>query len=485
MNKFIDNTLNGFLDYEDKLREECGVFGVFSTEKVNIGEIIYYGLYALQHRGQESAGMAVSDGREIKCYKDTGLVSEVFTKNNLTNINGKIGIGHVRYSTTGINSRVNAQPILNEFHWGKAAIAHNGNLVNTEELKEYMIQNGVSFRTTTDSEVILNLIGKQLGENIELNAVVKGLKPINGAYSFVLLTKDSLIGVRDPFGIRPLCIGKLNKAYVICSESCALSSVGAEFVRDVEPGEVVIIDKKGIKSIKFINNMNYATCAFEYIYFAREDSIIDGIGVYKSRILTGESLFKEHPVLADVVIAVPDSGIPAAVGYSRASGIPYTVGLIKNKYLGRSFILPSSKLRESVVSVKLTALSEEIKDKRVVVVDDSIVRGTTSKRIVEILRQGGAKEIHFRVAAPPIEFSCYLGVNTSNKNELVASAKDKEGIKNYIGADSLEFLSLEGLLNCINNRGRLCLGCFNGKYPCIKNSIGIRNFETDCDRSYV
>ena len=474
MNKFIDNTLNDFLEHEDKLREECGVFGVFSSEKINIGEIIYYGLYALQHRGQESAGMAVSDGSEIKCYKNTGLVSEVFNKENLTDINGKIGIGHVRYSTTGVSSSINAQPILDEFHWGKAAIAHNGNLVNTDELKEHFNKKGIGFRTTTDSEVILKLIGKHLGENTELNDIVNGIKPIKGAYSFVLLTTDSLIGVRDPFGIRPLCIGKLNKAYIICSESCALSSLGAEFVRDVEPGEVVIINKKGIESVKFSNNTNYSTCAFEYIYFAREDSIIDGIGIYKSRILTGERLFKEHPVSADIVIAVPDSGIPAAVGYSRASGIPYTIGLIKNKYLGRSFILPSRKLRENAVLLKLTALGREIEGKRVVVVDDSIVRGTTSRRIVEILRQNGAKEVHFRIASPPIKYGCDLGVNTSNKNELIAFYKGIGGMKQYIGADSLEFLTLEGLLDCINNKGKLCLGCFTGNYPCMKSSQKIK-----------
>lgn len=466
MHKSNNEMFSKYLGYEDKLREECGVFGVFSEEKINIGEIIYYGLYALQHRGQESSGIAVSDGREIKCYKDIGLVSEVFNKNNLINLRGKIGIGHVRYSTTGASSRINAQPIVKEFQWGKVAIAHNGNLVNTDELKEDLKKDGINFKTSTDSEVILELACKYFCENCEESSIAKGIKLIKGAYSFVLSTKDSLIGVRDPFGIRPLCIGSLNKAYIISSESCALSSLGAEFIRDIEPGEIVSISKNGIQSIKYSNNKKHSICAFEYIYFAREDSIIDGIGVYKTRILTGQRLFKEHPVSADIVIAVPDSGIPAAIGYSRASGIPYTVGLIKNRYSGRSFILPSKELRENVVSIKLAAVVQEIKDRRVVVVDDSIVRGTTSKKIVEVLRQAGAKEIHFRVAAPPIKYCCDLGVNISNKNELIGAYTDISEINKFIGSDSLEFLSIEGLLKCMNdNKEKLCLGCFNGKYP--------------------
>jgi amidophosphoribosyltransferase len=439
--------------------------------KTDIGEIIYYGLSALQHRGQESAGIAISNGGELKCYKDLGLVSQVFNEEKVSNMQGEIGIGHVRYSTTGVNNRINAQPILEEFSCGKAAIAHNGNLVNTGELKENLSKDGVSFNTTTDSEVILKLIGKNLDKDIKLNTIVKGVKPVKGAYSFLMLTAHSLIGVRDPLGIRPLCIGKLKQSYIICSESCALSTLGAEFIRDVEPGEAVIVNKKGIESIKFSRGRSLRICAFEYIYFSREDSVIDGVGVYKSRVSAGERLYKEKPVEADIVIAVPESGIPAAIGYSRMSGIPYTVGFVKNRYLGRSFILPSKELRENMVSIKLTSLCAEINGKRVVVVDDSIVRGTTSRRITEVLRRSGAKEIHFRIASPPIEYCCHLGVNTSNRDELITASKGREGMKKYIGADSLEFLSLKGLSHCIDNDNNLCFGCFNGQYPYDKDII--------------
>jgi len=453
------------LDLElDKFKEECGVFGIFSGEHSDVGGITYYGLYALQHRGQESAGIAVSDGTNINCCKNMGLVTEAFSQEDLSELKGISAIGHVRYSTTGSSNIINAQPLLSKFKLGSISIAHNGNLVNADVIRELLEEGGCIFQTSTDSEVILSLIARGARKGIE-RAVVDAIQAIKGSFAILILTEDKMIGVRDTNGIRPLCIGKLNGSYIMCSESCALDTVGAEFVRDVRPGEIVIIDKDGLTSIDFAERTKCETCAFEYIYFARPDSVIDGINVYQSRVKTGETLYKECPAEADVVIGVPDSGIAAAVGYAKASGIPYGIGFIKNKYVGRTFIAPSQELRERTVSVKMNALKVNVEGKRVVLIDDSIVRGTTSRRLVEILRKAGAKEVHFRVASPIVKYPCYFGIDISYRKELIGSNCSVEDICKEIGADSLGYASIEGLLNSFEEKKGFCLGCFNGIYP--------------------
>lgn len=461
----------------DKLKDECGVFGIFSTENHPVASITYYGLYALQHRGQESAGIAVSDGKDMTCHKDMGLVSDIFDKEILDGLKGFSAIGHVRYSTTGESTLSNAQPLLSKYKLGSISIAHNGNLVNTDVVRELLEDAGVIFQSTIDTEVILNLFARGVKKGVE-NAVVDAIQAVKGSYAIVMLTDDKLIGVRDPHGIRPLCIGKIDDSYILCSESCALDAVGAEFIRDVRPGEIVIIDNNGMKSINFAEKTKCQTCSFEYIYFARPDSIIDGIDVYTSRVLAGEQLYKECPVDADIVIGVPDSGIPAAVGFSKASGIPYGIGLIKNRYVGRTFISPSQELREKAVAVKLNPLKINIEGKRVVIIDDSIVRGTTSKRLVEMLRKAGAKEVHFRAASPMVKYPCYFGIDTPHRNELMASLADMEKIREQIGSDSIGYLSINGLLSALDEEQGFCLGCFNGIYP-ISAPIGRENNEEE------
>lgn len=453
------------LDFEeDKFKDECGVFGVFSTEEIDVASITYYGLYALQHRGQESAGIVVSDGNELSIFKNMGLVSDVFNEKVLKDLKGSSAIGHVRYSTTGSSNVSNAQPIMGQYKLGSIAIAHNGNLVNADVIRDLLEDGGCVFQTSIDSEVILNLIARGVKRGIE-KAVVDSIQAIKGSYAIVILTQDKLIGVRDPNGIRPLCIGKLNNSYILSSESCALDSVGAEFVRDVQPGEIVIIDKDGIKSVNFSEKTKCETCAFEYIYFARPDSTIDGINVYNSRVRTGQMLYEECPAEADIVIGVPDSGIAAAVGYAEASGIPYGIGFIKNKYVGRTFITPSQEMRERAVSVKLNPLRVNVEGKKVVIVDDSIVRGTTSRRLVESLRKAGAREVHFRVSSPVVKYPCYFGIDTPYRSELIGSNASVEEIREEIGADSLGYVSMNGLLNSLGIDKGFCLGCFNGIYP--------------------
>lgn len=453
-----------FNEVIDKFKEECGVFGIFSNNNMDVASITYYGLYALQHRGQESAGIVVSDGKELICYKDVGLVCDAFDESTLKNMKGFSAIGHVRYSTTGSSSRENAQPLLSKFKLGSIAISHNGNLVNADVIRELLEDTGCIFQTSIDSEVILNLIARGAKKGIE-KAVIDAVKAVKGSYAILILTEDKLIGVRDSKGIRPLCIGKIDESYILCSESCALDAVGAEFIRDVAPGEIVIIDREGIRSINFAEKTTAETCAFEYIYFARPDSTIDGINVYLSRVAAGEMLYKECPADADIVIGVPDSGVAAAVGFSKASGIPYEIGLIKNKYVGRTFISPSQEIRERAASVKLNALKVNIEGKRVVLIDDSIVRGTTSKRLVEILKRAGAKEVHFRSASPIVKYPCYFGVDTPHRKELIGSNLDIESIRKEIGADSLGYLSIDGLLSSLGKDKGFCLGCFNGIYP--------------------
>ncbi|WP_050606932.1 amidophosphoribosyltransferase [Clostridium niameyense] len=450
---------------DDKFKEECGVFGIFSKDKdINVAAITYYGLYALQHRGQESCGMAISDGQKLKYHKDMGLVSEVFNKEIINGLRGKMAIGHVRYSTTGENRVDNAQPILGNYKLGSIAIAHNGNLVNAEVIRELLEDCGCIFQTSVDSEVLLNLIARSAKKGIE-KSVVDAMQAIKGSYAIVILTEDRLIGVRDPNGIRPMCIGKIGDSYILSSESCALDCTGGEFIRDVEPGEIVIIDENGISSIKFAEKTKCETCSFEYIYFARPDSTIDGIDVYESRVRAGRRLYEECPVDADIVIGVPDSGVPAAVGYAEASGIPYGIGFIKNKYVGRTFIAPSQELRERAVSVKLTPLKTNVQGKRVVIVDDSIVRGTTSKRLVQILRKAGAVEVHFRVSSPIVKYPCYFGIDTPYRKDLIGSNFTEDKIKEEIGADSLGYISTKGLISVLKENKGFCLGCFNGIYP--------------------
>jgi len=450
---------------QDKLKEECGVFGIFSKENIDVSHLTYYGLYALQHRGQESAGIAVCNNGNIDVHKGMGLVTDVFDNDSLDKMIGNAAIGHVRYSTTGGSCASNAQPIVSNFEMGSIALAHNGNLVNTDIIRELLQYGGTSFETSIDTEVVLKLIAKNAAKGIE-NAITDAIQAIKGSFAIVILTEDKLIGVRDPNGIRPLCIGKFDdNSYVMCSETCALDAVGAEFVRDVNPGEIVIIDKEGIKSINFAEKTKCETCVFEYIYFARPDSVIDGISVYNSRELAGEELYREAPVEADIVIGVPDSGLAAAAGYAKASGIPYGIGLIKNRYVGRTFISPTQELREKAVAVKLNPLKVNIEGKRVVIIDDSIVRGTTSKKLVDILRKAGAKEIHFRVSSPIIKYPCYFGINIASRKELIGGHKTVEEIREFIGADSLGYLSIDALLKTLGKENNFCLGCLNAVYP--------------------
>lgn len=448
----------------DKMEEECGVFGIYATQPMNVSSITYYGLYSLQHRGQESAGIAVANGDGIKAFKEMGLVSEVFDEEILSHLTGNAAIGHVRYSTTGSSNVANAQPLVSKYKLGSIAIGHNGNLVNADVIRELLEDGGTVFQTSIDSEVIINLIARGAKKGMQ-KAIVDAIQAVKGSFAIVMLTENKLIGVRDPNGIRPLCIGKLNDSYVLSSESCAFDAIGADFLRDVKPGEIIIIDENGLESIQYAERTNCETCAFEYVYFARPDSIIDGINVYSARVRSGEILFREAPTQADVVIGVPDSGVGAAAGYSRASGIPFEMGLIKNRYIGRTFITPTQELRERAVSVKLNALKVVVEGKRVVLIDDSIVRGTTSRRLVDLLRKAGAKEVHFRVSSPIVKFPCYFGIDTASRKELIGSKMSEEEICQEIGADSLGYISIDGLLESLGTEHGFCLGCFNGVYP--------------------
>ena len=448
----------------DKFKDECGVFGIYSNKPMDVASMVYYGLYALQHRGQESAGIAVSDRETINIHKGMGLITEAFSKENLNELKGSISIGHVRYSTSGDTRIENAQPLLSQSKLGAIAMAHNGTLVNADVIRELLEDGGHIFHTSIDSEVIANLIARGAKKGIE-RAIFDAIQAVRGSFAMVILTEDKLIGVRDPHGIRPLCLGKFEDGYVLSSESCALDAIGAELVRDIEPGEIIIIDDKGIKSYKYSENTQCQTCAFEYIYFARPDSTIDGLDVHYTRVRAGEELYKEHKIEADVVVAVPDSGIPAAIGYSKASGIPYDTGFVKNRYVGRTFITPSQEIREKAVAVKLNPLKVNISGKRVILIDDSIVRGTTSKHLVDSLRRAGAKEVHFLVASPIVKFPCYFGIDTPYRSQLIGAEKSIEEINETIGADSLGYLSMEGMYKCFKNDCEYCVGCFNGIYP--------------------
>lgn len=453
------------LDYhKDKPKEACGVIGVYAPGEES-ARLIYFGLHALQHRGQESAGIAVSDGTSILVYKEMGLVPQVFDERNLASLTGGIAIGHVRYSTTGSTHWENAQPVYRSYAQGTLALAHNGNLINTQELRQMLQRNGSRFRSTSDSEVIAELIAHYSEKMALEEAIKETMKQLKGAYSVVVLTEDKLIAFRDPFGIRPLSLGRLSGGYVVASETCGIDIVGAEFIRDIEPGEMLIIDKEGLKPEQAIPSTP-ALCVFEFIYFARPDSYLYGTLLYHARWRMGMALAKESPVEADLVIPVPDSGTPAAVGYAEASGIPFGEGLIKNRYVGRTFIQPSQTIRQLGIKLKLNPLIENIKGKRLVVVDDSIVRGNTSKKIVSVLREAGAKEVHMRISSPPVKCPCFYGIDTANRCELVASDKGIEEVRKFIGADTLCYLSFEGLVAATGRRREeFCLACFDTEYP--------------------
>ena len=449
----------------DKFKDECGVFGVYSSIPMDAAGLTYYGLYALQHRGQESAGIAASDGNEIKFHKGLGLITDAFKNTeDLHKLVGNIAIGHVRYSTTGANTVENSQPLVSNSKIGTIAMAHNGNLVNADVIRELLEDGGHIFHTSIDTEVIATLLARGAAKGIE-KAIVDAMQAVKGSFALVIMTKDKLIGVRDPHGIRPLCIGKLDDAYILSSESCALDAVGANFVRDVKPGEIVVIDKDGIKSIIYAEDSGCQTCAFEYIYFARPDSQIDGLDVYTTRVKAGEQLFREHKIDADLIVPVPDSGIPAAIGYSKASGIPFGTGFIKNRYVGRTFISPSQEVREKAVAVKLNPLRVNVEGKRVIMIDDSIVRGTTSKHLVEAMKRAGAKEVHLLIASPVVKFPCYFGIDTGYRSELIGANHSVNEICDILGCDSLGYLSMEGMYKCFTGKKGFCVGCFNGVYP--------------------
>ena len=448
----------------EKFKDECGVFGVYVNKPFDVASMTYYGLYALQHRGQESAGIAVADGEKIEMHKGLGLITEAFKQDDLAKLKGHIAIGHVRYSTAGGKGIENAQPILTTSKVGPVAMAHNGNLVNADVIKELLEDAGQIFHTSSDSEVIACLIARSAKKGLA-RAVVDAMEAIRGSFALTIMSKDKLIGARDPHGIRPLSLGKIDEGYILTSESCALDAIGAELIRDIEPGEIVVIDEEGVHSYRYSENTQCQTCAFEYIYFARPDSKIDGLEVHTTRVKAGEQLYKEHPIDADLVIAVPDSGIPAAIGYAKASGIPYDIGFIKNRYVGRTFITPSQEIRERAVAVKLNPLKVNLTGKRVVLIDDSIVRGTTSKHLVESLRKAGVKEVNFLIASPAVKYPCYFGIDTPYRSQLVAANNSLEEIRDIIGADYLGYLSEEGVIESCSGRKGLCMGCFNGVYP--------------------
>ena len=453
---------------EDELHEECGVFGVYDFDGNDVASTIYYGLFALQHRGQESCGIVVNDDGVFRHHKNLGLVNQVFDRDTLEQLGkGNIAIGHVRYSTTGSCSAVNAQPLVVRHVKGPLAIAHNGNLTNARKLREKYENKGMIFHTTNDTEVISYSVTEErlTAPSIE-TAVERTMDKIKGAYSLVIMSPSKLIAVRDPNGFRPLSLGKIDGGYVVSSETCAFDSIGAEFIRDVKPGEIIVIDKNGLRSIESHCGGKGTMCVFEYVYFARPDSVIEGSSVHKARLRAGKYLWREHPADADIVIGVPDSGLDAALGFSQESGIPYGIGFIKNRYIGRTFIQPTQTERTNSVKIKLNAISNTVKGKRVVMIDDSIVRGTTCARIVKLLRDAGAKEVHVRISSPPFVSPCYFGTDIDSKDNLIACRMTNEEICRYIGADSLGYLSVESVQKLVGNSDcGFCTGCFSGSYP--------------------
>ena len=461
---------------KEELHEECGVFGAYNTKGEDIASWIYYGLFSLQHRGQESCGIAVSENRDIRYYKDMGLVNEVFTPANLDKLHGDIAIGHVRYSTAGSSVRANAQPLVTKYVKGQIAIAHNGNLVNAVDLREELEKNGAIFQTTIDSEVIAYLVARERVHcpSVE-EAVFRAMPYIQGAYSLLVMSPRKLIAARDPYGFKPLCIGKRDDTWVVASETCALDTVGAEFIRDVEPGEIIVINEEGLASDRRYCNLaeKSGRCIFEYIYFARPDSVIDGVSVFNSRIMAGKILAQTHPVEADLVVGVPESGNDAAMGYALESGIPYGRAFVKNNYVGRTFIKPKQSMREQSVKIKLNVLKDAVKGKRIIMIDDSIVRGTTSGNIVQMLKNAGATEVHVRISSPPFKYPCYFGTDIPNRDQLIANHHTVEEIGEMMGADSLGYLDLDRMGEMVGGL-KYCQACFNGDYPLAPPTRDIR-----------
>ena len=443
-----------------KIHEECGVFGVYHVSSA--ASLSYFGLHALQHRGQEAAGIATSDGQNIKCIKGKGLITEVFNTETINKMDGIHAIGHVRYSTDGGNEIENVQPIMVRAHTGHFGAVHNGQIVNASELKEELENLGSIFQGSSDSEIMLHLIQREAGTFVE--KIMGACRKMEGAFAFIIMTKDCMYAVRDKTGLRPLSLAFLEDGYCISSETCAFDIVGAKFIRDIEPGEVVRIASDGVKSFHYTDQVQHKMCAMEYIYFARPDSSIEGINVHTSRRHAGMLLAKSDDVEADIVIGVPDSSLSAAIGYSEASGLPYEIGLIKNRYVGRTFIQPTQKQRERGVRMKLSAISSIVSGKRVVMVDDSIVRGTTSRRIVQLLKDAGATEVHVRIASAPFSSPCFYGVDTSTYEELISARMNVDELCTYINADSLKFMTIEQMREAIPTRD-LCVSCFSGQYP--------------------
>jgi len=452
--------------HDDKPHDECGVFGIYAPGQ-EVANVTYFGLYALQHRGQESAGITVSDGDELRTIKDMGLVAQVFEANSLAALRGDLALGHTRYSTTGSAKLLNAQPMVYDHpQIGPIAIGHNGNLTNYHQLREELEQKGILFETSSDTEVILKLIGQTPGADLK-TVLRRSLPRLEGAYSLVFLTRDSVVGVRDSLGVRPLCLGSYgDDGWIVASETCALDTVRAKFERDIEPGEVVIINKDGVQSFMAQISLRKAACMFEFIYFARPDSMMMGKNLYEARRRMGRELARQLPTEADVVISLPDSGTPAAHGYAEEAGIPFREGLIKSRYITRTFIQPSQSLREAGIRLKFNPVRPVLEGKRVILIDDSIVRGNTSRQIVELLRWAGAKEVHMRIASPPLHYPCFMGIDIASRKELIAVGRTEEQICEVIGADTLSYLHMDGLVKAVGHAiDNFCLACFDGEYP--------------------
>ena len=466
------------------MHEECGIVGVSFKEETSAALSIYYALFALQHRGQESAGITVHNGSQVRTLKGMGLVPDVFNRADIQKLKGHVGIGHVRYSTTGSSKIENCQPLLVSFKSGTIAIAHNGNLVNSKDLRTELEKEGRIFLSDSDTEVIAHLLVKELLHSSLEDAVKEVMKQLVGSYSLAILIDKTLIVIRDPLGIKPLCLGCLDNGYVVASESVAIDILNGQLIRDVAPGEMLVFRNGSYESHQLIKSKNTAHCVFEYIYFARPDSVIDGQLVYNVRMRIGEMLFKEHPANADIVSPVPDSGITYAIGFSKKSGIDYMEGLMKNRYIGRTFIMPGQDMRETAVRLKLNAIKPNIDGKSIVLIDDSIVRGTTSRRIIDMIRKSGTKEVHMRIASPPIISPCYLGIDMATREELIAAHKAVKGVEALINADSLGYLSIDGLVKSVGiPMDDLCLGCLSGIYPveipgerCIKRQLKLSEF---------
>jgi amidophosphoribosyltransferase len=446
----------------DHLHDECGIFGIHGQEHAS--ETVYLGLYSLQHRGQESSGITVSDGEHIRTHLGMGLVGNVFNEQNLAELSGHIAIGHNRYSTTGRVSLANAQPIVVDCKVGRLAIAHNGNITNAVHLRNAMENKGHIFKSTSDSEIVLHRIATSDQPDLE-KMIAEAVAGLEGAYSLLIMCKDKLFAYRDPLGFRPLCIGKLGDAWIVSSESCAFDIAKGKYLRDVLPGELICIDEKGLHSTMVRESSKQANCIFEFVYFARPDSIVFEENVDKVRRKLGKQLAREHPVEADFVISVPDSSNSAALGYSLESGVRFEFGLIRNHYVGRTFISPKQSVRDSGVLLKFNPVRGVLNNKRVIVVDDSIVRGSTMRKLVKLLRDAGAREVHLRISSPPIAFPCYFGIDMPTKEELIRNRYDEAGIANFLGVDSLAYLSLEGMLDSAGSREGFCTACFNGEYP--------------------